>query len=411
MTRSEHTLEDDLPRMKMRGPVVLGRCAPSTARLAWVLCAVAVALLATSVVLAIANGLESSEDWGTGAYPLLVCIPAATFPVVGALIASRRPGNAVGWVCLAIGLGIGAQLAATRYAAYALDTDPQATSAERWVAWYGAWASFPYTASLFVILLFPDGRLPSRRWRGVAGLAAVGILATNVTDALLPGVMAPLSITNPLGLDGAKAALQAINAVAFPLTALGALGAGASIVVRFRRGRGIERQQVKWFAFVATLLAIAVPFEGTTPLVQDLVTVLFAGLPAAAGIAILRHGLYDIDVVINRTLVYGALTATLAVAYLSAVLLLQLVLSPSSDIAIAVSTLAVAALFRPARARIQEVVDRRFYRHKYDATRTLEIFGARVRNEVDLTQLEADLRAVVSETMQSADVSLWLRQH
>lgn len=383
----------------------------STARLAWVLCAVALGLLATSVVLAITNGLRSSDDWGTGAYPLLVCIPGATFPVVGALIASRRPGNAVGWVCLAIGLGIGAQLAASRFAVYALDTTPEATSAVHWVAWYGNWSTFPYLASVFVILLFPDGRLPSRRWRGVAGLAIVGILAMNIADALIPGAMAPLSITNPLGLAGAKAALQTIDAVAFSLTLLCFLGAGASIVVRFRRGRGIERQQIKWFAFVATMLAIVAPFEAATPLVEDLVTVLFAGLPAAAGIAILRHGLYDIDVVINRTLVYGALTATLAAACLSVVLLLQLALSPSSDIAIAASTLAVAALFRPARARIQEVVDRCFYRQKYDAARTLEILGARVRNEVDLTELDADLRAVVFETMQPAHVSLWLRDH
>jgi hypothetical protein len=380
----------------------------NTARLAWLLCAVALSLLATSVILAIANGLQSSDEWGTGAYPLLVCIPAATFPVVGALIASRRPGNAVGWVCLAIGVGIGAQLAATRYAV-TLDADSPATSAGRWVAWFGVWASFPFTSSVFVILLFPDGRLPSRGWRGVAAMAIAGIVAGNIASALTPGALAPLSITNPAGLDGATNALQIIGAVAFAVFALSIVGAGASIVARFRRGDGVERRQIKWFAFAATLLALAVPFEGTTPLVQDLVTVLAAGLPAAAGVAILRHGLYDIDVVINRTLVYGALTATLAAAYLSAVLLLQLVLNPSSHVAIATSTLAVAALFRPARARIQEVVNRRFYRSKYDAARTLETFGARVRNEVDLNELEANLRAVVLETMQPAEVSLWLR--
>jgi hypothetical protein len=380
-----------------------------TARLAWILCAVALGLLVASVVLALLNGLVPSSSWGTRAYPLLVCVAGATFPVVGALIASRRPGNAVGWVCLAIGVGIATELVATQYALYALETAPGAIPAGSTVGWYGYWASFPFTSCIFVILLFPDGRLPSRRWRPVAALAAVGILGGNIAAALLPGVMHPLSIRNPIGLDAAKPALEVVDAVSFPLLALGVIGAGASIAVRFRRGNGVERQQIKWFVFVAALLAMVVPFEGTTPLVQDLVTVVFAGLPAAAGIAILRHGLYDIDNVINRTLVYGALTATLAAAYLGAVLLLQLVLSPSSGIAVAASTLAVAALFGPARRTIQDSVDRRFYRRKYDAARTLEAFGARLRNQVDLTELESALRSVVLDTVQPAHVSLWLR--
>ncbi len=379
-----------------------------SSRLAWVICAAAVVLLATSVVLALLNGLDAPADWGTGAYPLLVCIPGTAFPIVGALIASRRPDNTVGWIFLVMGLGIGSQLAASEYALYAFETQGHGSSIARLVAWYGSWASFPYTMSIYVILLFPDGRLPSRRWRGVAALIAVAILGQNLAAALRPHTLDPLSVRNPLGI--APAGLwSAIDAASFPLLAIGALGAAASMVVRFRRGQGLERQQLKWFLFSAGLLATAAPFEKATPLAEDLVTVLFSGLAVAAGVAILRHGLYDIDVVINRALVYGALTATLAGVYLGVVLLVQILLNPSSDFAIATSTLAVAAVFRPARARIQEIVDRRFYRRRYDAARTLEAFGVRVRNEVDLTDIEAELRSVVLATVQPVHVSLWLR--
>jgi hypothetical protein len=193
----------------------------------------------------------------------------------------------------------------------------------------------------------------------------------------------------------------------------------AAIVVRFRRATGEERLQLKWFASAGALFALAciayiVPFS---PLPSDtagqaLILLAFAGIPVAAGVAILRYRLYDIDVVINRTLVYGGVTATLAAAYLGTVLLLQLALSPlteESDLAVAGSTLAVAALFRPARAWIQRFVDRRFYRSRYDAARTLEAFGARVRNEVDLDKLGGELRTVVAETMRPSGVSIWLR--
>ena len=274
---------------------------------------------------------------------------------------------------------------------------------------------FVMIPATFLVLLFPDGRPLSRAWRRVAwcaGAGIVGVLFVSVVTSR-PGDFPRLD--NPFALDGV--AIEALEVLSILALYTGLFGGVASIVLRFRRAGRVQRQQIKWLATAGALLAVVMPLDvALAGVLGDaaylMTTTAVLGLPAAVGVAILRHRLYDIDVVINRTLVYGALTATLAGAYLGAVLLLQLALSPltaSSSLAIAGSTLAVAALFQPARRRIQAIVDRRFYRRKYDAAQTIERFGARLRDEVSLDALSEDLCAVVAETMQPAHVSLWLQ--
>jgi hypothetical protein len=225
-------------------------------------------------------------------------------------------------------------------------------------------------------------------------------------------------VDNPLGIEGAGSdVLKAFRVLGFPLFMVAAIASGASLVVRFRRSNGVERQQVKWMAAAATFTVAAwittAIFDQVLGIdISGLLTVGLLALPAATAIALLRYRLYDLDVVVNRTLVYGALTATLVAAYLGLVLLFQLLLEPltaSSDLAIAGSTLAVAALFRPARNRIQELVDRRFYRRRYDAGRTVEAFSVRLRDQVALDALSDELRDVAQRTLEPAHVSLWLK--
>jgi hypothetical protein len=286
-------------------------------------------------------------------------------------------------------------------------------------ALYGdlSWIPWIIVPSTFLLLLFPDGRLLSRRWRPVAWCAAAAIGGVFVAGVLHAGHMEDRpQLTNPYGVKSPL--VDALQGLSWLLLVIAIVGSVTSLILRFRRAHGEQRQQMKWLAFAG---AVAGTFVIVFTVLYDVVgedvanAAIMLGvlsLPLAAGVAILRYRLYDIDVVINRTLVYGALTATLAAAYLGCVLLLQLLLggiTGDSSLAVAVSTLAVAALFRPARARIQDVVDRRFYRRKYDAAQTLERFGSQLRDEVDLGALRAELRSVVVETMQPAHVSVWLR--
>ena len=379
-------------------------------RLAWALAAVAPSLV-------VAGWLIHGVDVGSsGLVPAL----GLAFSGVGALIATRLPDNAMGWLFLGIGATTGLSMLVGAYA-------------ERWVAGDGgsralgeaaavytniAWIPFILVPCTFVLLLFPDGRLVSRRWRWVAWCAGAGIAGVVIASAVAPGPLDDYPhLDNPYGSDSPL--VGPLTGIAVTLLLVGLVGSVASVIVRFRRAQGERRQQIKWLALAGAVAAVVVPVATagsdlwgiTATNVACMLAVL--GLPLAAGVAILRYRLYDIDVVINRALVYGAVTAALAVAYLACVLLLQLALSPltaNSGLAIAASTLAVAAMFRPARASAQAVVDRRFYRRRYDAAQTLESFAGRLRDELDLDALDADLRGVVADAMQPAHVTLWLRR-
>jgi hypothetical protein len=376
-----------------------------TARTAWTLAAASLAILA--------SGFAVQPDFAAG---WVVPISAA-FALVGALIAARRPENPVGWLLLGFGVVAAIEFAALHYADRALVADPGSLPGGDIAAsvaahvWHAGWGLF-----VFSFLVFPEGRLLSPRWRWVArttvvvygGLVVSGIFESSYLespDADVPGATAIF--------HGAVARVgSAVFGVLLITNLLLLVVAAASLLLRLRRARGDERQQVKWF--VLTVAFVLLSFPVTLVVFGDAVGVLlFPLIPVAAAVAILKYRLYDIDVVVNRTLVYGALTATLALAYLGSVLVLQLALSwltHDSGLVVAASTLAVAALFRPARAQIQSAVDRRFYRRRYDAQRTVDAFAARLRDEVDLGALDVELSAAVRETLQPAHMSLWLRE-
>jgi hypothetical protein len=382
-------------------------------RLAWGLVALAVTLLVASAV------IYAASDSGIAVSGIISAI-ALVFAGVGSLIATRHPGNAIGWIFLSVGVTAGLAEVAHAYADYWVGGDGGSEALAKTAAWYGSlsWIPFILVPATFLLLLFPDGRLFSPRWRPIAWCAALGIAGGFVTQGLTPGPLEDYpELMNPYGVD--SSVLDPLTGLSFLALIVGIGGSAASLIVRFRRASGEERVQIKWLALAGAIVAVIFPialvlYDVWGEAVSNVAIMLSVlSLPVAAGVAILRYRLYDIDVVINRTLVYGALTVILAATYLVSVLLLQLLLNGltgDSGLAVAASTLAVAALFRPARTRVQDVVDRRFYRRKYDAARTLTVFSARLRDEVDLEALTAELRAVVDEAMRPAHVSLWLRE-
>ena len=381
--------------------------------LPWTLVVLAVGLLVTAEILASVTGTR--EAFG---FSVFIWAIALVFGATGSLIASRQRANPIGWLFVVASISAGLAALSGTYADYYVADGQGPPSLGEAAAVYGelSWMPFILLPATFLLALFPDGHLLSRRWRPVAWCAAVGMGGGFVIGFLKPGPIADQpAMTNPFGVDSPL--ISPLEGLTLLLVGIGMVGSSISLVLRFRRSRGEQRQQIKWLTLagaiaVLTIVVCVSIYDILGERVADgLMMLSIMGLPAAAGIAILRYRLYDIDVVINRTIVYGALTAMLAVVYLLSVLLLQLVLesfTQGSGLAVAASTLATAALVRPARARIQAVVDRRFFRRKYDAAQTLAGFGARLRDEVDLDTVESDLRAVVAETMQPEHVSLWV---
>ena len=393
--------------------------------LAWSLCALCVALAAACLIFNLLNGHTLYEMVLTGIPTTVILLTQmVSFSVVGALIASHRPENPIGWLFLAAALFYGIEIAGEEYAIYALFTNPGSLPLGAELAWLTEWIWAPGFGIILVFLplLFPDGHPPSRRWRGVGWLGglSIGLICVLTSIVLWPERGPALLQLEGFGgevEEWRSAVSEWVFKLGGPMLLLAGLGAVISLFVRFRRARGDERQQIKWFASAAalTLAWIIVAEEQSGEIVALSGLLVIASIPIATGIAILRYRLYDIDRIINRTLVYGPLTAALAAVYLGGVATAQTVFraltgqEEQPQLAVIVSTLAIAALFHPLRRGIQTFMDRRFYRRKYDAAKTLEAFSAKLRDEPDLDRIAGELAGVVRKTMQPSHVSLWLR--
>jgi hypothetical protein len=388
------------------------------ARLAWGLWTVTIFLALVALALAIYGRSAPFEGWGFRGFPIVFIIP---YSAMGILVLARHPGHAVGWIMLAESFFSALQGLLFEYMLFGLVLFPGRLPGAETVAWilnsYWVWMLM-----LLVLLLvvFPDGRLPSPRWRYFIYASFVGAIAAVTGISLSPGPLTSsfAALDNPYALEG----------LAFPLTQVAyiyvfgffflAFGISvAGLVSRMRRSEGQQRQQFKWFGYAAVLLLLLTPISGLDIKFLEfihMVAILF--LPVAIAIAILRHNLYDIDLLIRRTLVYSLVSAILVLVYFGTVVLAQNVISRftgqagQSPLAVVVSTLVIAALFTPLRRRIQDFIDRRFYRSKYDTDQILQAFSGAVRDEVDLDELQDHLVSVVDETMQPEKVSLWLQE-
>jgi hypothetical protein len=406
--------------------------------LAWSLGGLSVAMFIAGFVLALLSmqiALPVRRTAVGGIDGLLVFLPFLAFPIVGALVASKRPSNPIGWICLTAGLFWMLIVVGDQSTAYnLLNTGSvfgpvmlDALTQSLWVPPVGLLGTF-------MVMLFPDGRLPSRKWRPLAWFSGAAILLASVALDLDPGPLPHRGgIRNPLGIEG-HPWVQFVEAAFVLLLPLCILASTLSLISRYRHSDKDVRQQIKWLAFAASFVGVAylsvlvtgllfapdsLFTEGKSPiwlsLILNALLISYAGIPTAIGIAILKYRLYDIDILINRTLVYGSLTVTLAAFYLAGVAATQTTFraitgqEQQPQLAIVISTLVIAALFGPMRRRIQNVIDRRFYRRKYDADKTLAAFGTKLRDEVDLETLTGELVAVVEQTMKPAHASLWLR--
>ena len=387
--------------------------------LAWYMCALSLALTSLSLLLLVRNLFHA--DVPIYYYWLETTLIAVGYSTVGAVIGPHcSPNNPIGWLFCAIGLIFGATHFSTEYATYALLAQPGSLVGGEAAAWMSSWLWVPGLGLVvFLGLLFPDGRLPSARWRPFAWFTTATVLVGAILAAFSPGPILLTPIENPRGIEGLPSVYRIVEAFMYALIVV----AAGSMLARLRQASEVERQQIKWFAYATTVAVSGVILKNTVfPAVSVtwvwwagfiLTTVGLTGSPVAMGVAILRFRLYEIDLIINRTLVYGLLTATLALVYFGSVLSLnQLLLAltgQSSQLVVVASTLAIAVLFNPLRRRIQSFIDQRFYRHKYDAAKTLEAFSAKLRAETDLEKLCEDIAEVVDETMQPSHMSLWLR--
>ncbi|HSL01621.1 MAG TPA: hypothetical protein VK869_14895 [Rubrobacteraceae bacterium] len=381
--------------------------------LAWSVGALTLALAAATSVLAVLNHAGS----GNLSYSIL----GISMVVVGGVVASKQPANPIGWLFLGSALSSTFRTLAAEYVVYGVVTDPGALPLVRTLAGFSNAIEVigPVLVFVLVPLYFPNGRPVSRRW-GIVAWLALGLLPVmTIFQAVSTGeAVYGFGIPNPWAVEALRPVTETLEPVGFVYYIGLIFASAASLVVRFWRSRGEERQQIKWLAFAAALIPIWFvsngPIDRAFPaLFAVLDALVIAGVPVAAGIAILRYRLYDIDVIINRTLVYGALTVTLVLVYLGGVVggqsVFRALTGGESQLAVVASTLAIAALFTPLRRRIHALIDRRFYRRRYDAARTLETFSARLRDETDLDTLSGDLTSVVRETLQPEHAALWLR--
>jgi hypothetical protein len=386
---------------------------PTAKVVAWGACALTLVLAAVIIFMILVNGDDVYEANFT--------IVAVSSAVVGAVVASRRPTNPVGWLFLGGVLGAAIKVLAGEYAVYGISTNPGAVPLPYVMAWISntmIWIG-PVISFILIPLYFPDGRPVSRRWSIVARVTLGSLILLTAFFAIAPGeVMDGSGIRNPLGLEALRPFMPAIYYTVTVWYIALILAAAASLVVRFLRSVGEERQQLKWFTYAASFIPVwflvNAPIQASFPrLFAVLDGIFIAAVPVAAGLAILRYRLYDIDIIINRTLVYGVLTLLLGVIYFGTVVVLQRALvfttGERSTLAVVASTLAIAALFNPLRHTIQSFIDRRFYRSRYDARKTLEAFSARLRDETDLDALSGELVSVVHDTMHPHHASLWLK--
>ena len=386
----------------------------STKRLAFASCLTAIVTMTCGIAIELVTWSQGTLTTSVAAD--LAILPAALLmSFLGLLITIRRPENRIGWLFSATAFVSGWIVLADGYSTHAVIGSPGSWPLGAESAWFAGWIWVPveFALLLYLPLVFPNGELLSNRWRWVVRLALLQAVLLILGFAFAPGALDGYPIDNPFGIGTPGNVFAWVTGLGFLLIFVCVALAAVSVILRARRSSGLERLQIKWLALAAVVVAASFAIGIAFNAFDFTVPVAISSIVLASGLAVLRYRLYDLDRVISRTIVYGILTVVLGATYVGLVLAGQAVFSQfagGSNLAIAASTLAVAALFLPARSRVQGFVDRRFYRSRYDAQRTLGAFGARLREQVDLDTLDGDLRRAVNETMQPAHVSVWLRE-